>query len=74
MKGKPMKLNDASTGTYLIGRANVSHNDTSDYEATHKGALSILAKSRPTANWCAVSPAVLGEIDRYVRARAGRCR
>jgi hypothetical protein len=54
------------------GRADVSHNDTSLYEATHKGALSVLERGRPTASWCAVSPAVLGEIDRYVRARAGR--
>jgi len=56
------------------GRADVSCQDTSLYEATHKGGLSILERGRPAASWCAVSPAVLGEINRYVRARAGRCR
>lgn len=40
----------------------------SNYERTHQGALSILAKGRPTASWSWVSTAVLGEIDQYVRA------
>jgi myosin-crossreactive antigen len=65
---KPMKLSDAS----LVGRANVSYNDTSDYEATHKGALNLLEKGRSTATWARVSASVLGEIDDFVQALAGR--
>jgi hypothetical protein len=63
-----MKLNVASR----LGRADVSYHDTSAYEATHKGALNILGKGRPAASWARVSPAVLGEIDQYVHAHAGR--
>ena len=55
----------------LTGRSDDNQSWASDYERTHQGVLSILAKSRPTASWCAVSPAVLGEIDQYVRAWAG---
>ena len=65
---KTMKLSDGS----LIGRADVRCNDTSGYEATHKGALNILEKGRPASTWARVSPAVLGEIDQYVNALAGR--
>ena len=62
-----MKLVDASQ----ISRTDVLHHDTGGYEATHRGALNVLEKGRPTATWARVSPAVLGEIDQYVRARAG---
>jgi hypothetical protein len=55
----------------LTGRSDDTYFAASDYERTHQGALSILAKSRPTASWSRVSPAVLGEIDQYVRAHAG---
>ena len=65
---RTMKLCDAS----LIGRADVRFNDTSGYEATHRGALNILEKARPTSTWARVSPAVLGEIDQYVHALAAR--
>jgi hypothetical protein len=68
MKGKPMKHSDA----FLIGLANVFNNDTSDYEATHKGALNMLEKGRSTATWARVSASVLGEIDDFVQALAGR--
>jgi len=54
------------------GRADVSYHDTSVYEATHKGGLSILERGRPAATWSRVSPAILGEIDHYVHALAGR--
>jgi len=62
-----MKLNVASRN----GLADVSYQDTSSYEATHKGGLSILERGRPTATWSRVSPAILGEIDHYVQALAG---
>jgi hypothetical protein len=65
---KTMKLSDAS----LIGPSDVRCNDTSGYEATHQGALNILEKGRPASTWARVSPAVLGEIDQYVHALAGR--
>jgi hypothetical protein len=68
MKGNPMKLSDA----FLIGLANVSDNDTSDYEATHRGALNVLEKGRPMATWARVSRAGLGEIDSYAHALARR--
>jgi hypothetical protein len=64
-----MKLSDA----FLIGLANVFNNsDTSDYEATHKGALNMLEKGRSMATWARVSRVGLGEIDWYVHALAGR--
>ena len=63
-----MKRSEAS----LIGRADVGLHDKSGYEASHRGALSILGKGRPTASWARVSPEVLGEIDEYVYALAGR--
>lgn len=63
-----MKLSAGSRN----GRADLSYHDTSAYEATHKGGLSILERRRPTATWSRVSPTVLGEIDQYVHARAGR--
>ena len=63
-----MKRVDAS----LRSRANLSHHDTPDYEATHTGARNVLEKGRPTATWARVSPAVLGEIDQYVHALAAR--
>jgi hypothetical protein len=64
----PMKLNVVSRG----GRADVSYHDTSAYEATHRGGLSILERGRPTATWSRVSPAILGDIDQYVNALARR--
>lgn len=67
-KENPMKLIAASPA----GPAHVSYHDMSGYEATHKGALNILEKGRPTATWARVSPAVLGEIDRYVHALVAR--
>ena len=63
-----MKLVDAS----LNSRADLSDHDTAGYEATHTGARNVLEKGRPTATWARVSPAVLGEIDQYVRALAAR--
>jgi len=54
------------------GRADLSRYDTSVYEASHKGGLSILDGGRPAATWSRVSPAILGEIDDYVHALAGR--
>jgi len=63
-----MKLSDAS----LIRRADVSSHDPSAYEATHKGALNMLEKGRSTATWARVSASVLGEIDDFVQALAGR--
>jgi hypothetical protein len=68
MKGKPMKLSDAS----LIRRADVSSHDPSAYEAIPKGALNILGRGRPAAPWERVSPAIFGEIDHSVYALAGR--
>jgi hypothetical protein len=52
--------------------ADVTYHDTSAYEATHRGGLSVLERGRPTATWSRVSPAILGEIDHYVHALAGR--
>jgi hypothetical protein len=63
-----MKFVDAS----LISRNSDIHQDVGGYEATHRGALNVLEKGRPTATWARVSPAVLGEIDQYVLALAGR--
>jgi len=53
-------------------RTDVRFHDRSGYEASHQGALNILEKGRPTPPWSRVSPAVLGEIDQYVHALAGR--
>jgi hypothetical protein len=55
-----------------IRRAAISRGDLSRYEATHPGGLSILEKGRPTSSWSPVSPVVLGDIDHYVYALAGR--
>jgi hypothetical protein len=50
------------------GRADVSHYGASGYQVTGGGALEILDRTgRAPASWSRVSPAVLGEIDRYVR-------
>jgi len=53
-------------------RTAVRFHATSSYEASHRGALNILEKGRPSPSWSGVSPAVLGEIDQYVHALAGR--
>ncbi len=63
-----MKLSNASRNH----RSRIRGDHTSDYEATRPGALNILAKSRPTATWPRVSPAILGDIDHYVYALARR--
>jgi hypothetical protein len=55
-----------------IRQAAVTRGDMSRYEASHRGGLSILERSRPTAFWSRVSPAILCEIDRHVHALAGR--
>ena len=63
-----MKRSEAS----CTGRADVRLHAKSSYETSHQGGLNILEKSRPTAGWSRVSPAVLGEIDQYVHALARR--
>jgi hypothetical protein len=68
MKGKPMKLSDASP----IRRADVSFHDPFADEAIQKGALNILGRGQPAATWALVSPAILVEIDNSVYALAGR--
>jgi hypothetical protein len=50
------------------GRADVSHYGASGYQVTGGGTLRSLDRAgRAPATWSRVSPAVLGEIDRYVR-------
>jgi hypothetical protein len=63
-----MKLSSA----FLNRQTRTSCDHTGNYEATHQGALNILEKGRTTAAWSRVSPAILGDIDHYVHALAGR--